>query len=45
VDYIEENVQIFTPEEYGMIMSLIQDRDEEVLKFIKLNDKKKIVPL
>lgn len=35
VDFIEENVQAFSPEEFGMTMSLIHDRDEDILKLIK----------
>lgn len=45
VDFLEENVQAFSPEEFGMAMSLIHDHDEDILKLIKSQDKKKIVPI
>ena len=32
VDFLEENVQAFSPEEFGMAMSLIHDHDEDILK-------------
>lgn len=34
-DFVEENVHSFSPEEFGMAMSLIQDRDEDILKLSK----------
>ena len=44
-DFVEENVNSFSPEEFGMAMSLIQDRDEDILKLSKTQDKKKILPI